>query len=146
MRRFAAEFIGSALLLATVIGSGIMGEALAGGNIAIALLANAIATGAILYVLIVALGPISGAHFNPVVTLVMLLRRAIGPRESAGYVAAQVGGAILGVWVAHVMFGEAVFQLSSRVRSGGAQWFSEIVAAFGWVMCPFLLQRKLAVR
>jgi glycerol uptake facilitator-like aquaporin len=115
-----------------------MGETLAGGNVAIALLANAIATGAILYVLIVALGPISGAHFNPVVTLVMLLQRAIGPRESAGYVAAQVGGAILGVLVAHLMFGEDVFQLSTRVRSGGAQWFSETVAAFGLLLTILL--------
>ncbi len=140
-RRFAAEALGSALLLATVIGSGIMGERLSGGNVALALLGNTLATGAMLVVLITMLGPISGAHFNPAVTAVFLLRREIAPGEAAGYALAQLAGGIAGVLIAHGMFDEAMFQLSTKVRSGPAQWLSESVAAFGLVLTILLTLR-----
>lgn len=132
-RRLAAEAIGTALLLAVVIGSGIMGERLAGGNVAIALLANTLATGAGLVVLISIFGPVSGAHLNPAVTLVFLLRREIGPRDGAAYIAVQIAGAIAGVWLAHLMFAEPVFQISTTMRGGAAQGLSESVATFGLV-------------
>lgn len=132
-RRLAAEALGTGLLLATVVGSGIMAERLAGGSVAIALLGNTIPTGAILAVLITALGPISGAHFNPAVTLVFALRGALPRSEAMRYVACQIGGGVLGVWVAHVMFDIAVLQTSLTERTGGAQWFSEAVATFGLV-------------
>ena len=132
-RRYTAEFIGTALLLATVVGSGIMAEALAGGNVAIALLGNTLPTGAILVVLITMLGPISGAHFNPAVTLVFLLRGEISARDGVAYVITQVIGGLIGVWAAHVMFDASVFQFSAKIRSGGAQWFAEGVATFGLV-------------
>jgi glycerol uptake facilitator-like aquaporin len=132
-RRVVAEAIGSALLLATVVGSGIMGERLAGGNGAIALLANTLATGAGLVALILTFGPISGAHFNPVVTLVEAFRRALPWREVPAYLVAQVGGAFLGVLAAHTMFGEGALAASTHVRAGGAQAFSEVVATFGLV-------------
>jgi glycerol uptake facilitator-like aquaporin len=132
-RKYTAEFIGTALLLATVVGSGIMAEALAGGNVAIALLGNTLPTGAILVVLITMLGPISGAHFNPAVTLVFILRREINARDGVAYVIAQVIGGLIGVWAAHVMFDTSVFQFSAKIRSGGAQWFAEGVATFGLV-------------
>jgi glycerol uptake facilitator-like aquaporin len=130
-RRVASEGIGTALLLASVVGSGIMGEQLAGGNVAIALLANAIATGATLVALILTFGPISGGHFNPAVTLADATQGGIAWRDVPAYLAAQLGGAIAGVWVAHLMFGEAVFQLSMHGRAGGAQLFSEFIATFG---------------
>lgn len=130
-RRLAAEALGSALLLAVVVGSGIMGERLAGGNAALALLANSIATGAALVVLIWMFGPISGAHFNPAVTMVATLRREIEWRSALASIPAQIAGAIIGVWVAHAMFGEPVLQLSTRLRSGGGQAFAEGVATFG---------------
>ena len=133
-RRLIAEGLGTALLLAIVIGSGIMGERLAGGNTAIALLGNTLATGAGLVVLITIFGPLSGAHFNPAVTLVFALRRDIDWREAAGYVAAQTAGAVLGVWLAHLMFAEPVFQLSSKLREGPAQGLSEAVATFGLIV------------
>ena len=132
-RRLVAEGLGTALLLAIVIGSGIMGERLAGGNVAIALLGNTLATGAGLVVLITMFGPLSGAHFNPAVTLVFAIRREIGARTAAAYVAVQIVGAILGVWAAHLMFGEAVFQVSTKLRDGPAQAFSEGVATFGLI-------------
>ena len=132
-RRFVAELTGTAILLATVIGSGIMGQSLAGGNMAIALLANAIATGAMLFVLITMLGPISGAHFNPAVTLVFALRQEISFRDAAVYTLAQVIGGLIGVFAAHLMFAQPVLQLSTTARTGGAQWFSECIAAFGLV-------------
>ena len=132
-QKYAAEFIGTAFLLATVVGSGIMAEALAGGNVAIALLGNTIPTGAILVVLITMLGPISGAHFNPAVTLVFWLRKEISTRESAVYCAVQVIGGIIGVWAAHLMFDESLLQLSSKARTGGDQWFAEFIATFGLV-------------
>ena len=132
-RKLFAEFLGTALLLAIVIGSGIMGESLAGGNIAVALLGNTLATGAGLVVLITVFGPISGAHFNPIVTLVFAARRDIGMGLALGYVVAQVTGAVAGVWAAHEMFGQAIFQVSTRLRDGPAQAFSEGVATFGLI-------------
>lgn len=131
--RLAAEFIGTAFLLATVVGSGIMAERLSGGNVALALLANAIATGAILYVLITALGPLSGAHFNPAVTLAFALRREVAGAVALAYVGAQVAGGLIGAWTAHLMFEDAVIQFSTTVRTGPAQWFAEAVATFGLV-------------
>lgn len=132
-RRCVAEGLGTALLLAVVIGSGIMGERLSGGNVAIALLANAVATGTGLVVLIEIFGPISDAHFNPAVTLVFLLRREIGAKAAGAYVAVQIMGAILGVWLAHAMFAESILQISAKLRNGPAQGLSEIVATFGLV-------------
>jgi glycerol uptake facilitator-like aquaporin len=130
-RRVAAEAIGTALLLATVVGSGIMGERLCGGNVAIALLANTIATGAGLVALILTFGPISGAHFNPAVTLADATQGGIAWRDVPAYLAAQLAGAFAGVAAAHGMFGEPVFFASQHVRTGMAQWFSEFVATFG---------------
>jgi glycerol uptake facilitator-like aquaporin len=132
-RRIAAEFIGTALLLAIVVGSGIMGERLAAGNAAVALLGNTIATGAGLIVLIHIFGPVSGAHFNPAVTLAMLIRREITPRMAASYTGAQMAGAIIGVWVAHAMFAEPVLQISHKARDGLAQGLAEAVATFGLI-------------
>lgn len=132
-RRIVAEALGTAMLLAIVVGSGIMGERLAGGNDAIALLGNTIATGAGLVVLIQMFGPISGAHFNPVVTLAALLQTQIGARIALLYAASQFAGAILGVWVAHLMFAEPVLQVSAKLREGPAQGFAEAVATFGLI-------------
>jgi glycerol uptake facilitator-like aquaporin len=140
-QRFAAEFIGTAMLLATVIGSGIMGERLAGGNVAIALLGNTIPTGAILIVLITMLGPISGAHFNPAVTAVFAIKGEISSSEAFGYVVAQVLGGIVGVLAAHAMFDETLLQIATKVRAGPSQWFSEWVAAFGLVLTILLTLR-----
>jgi glycerol uptake facilitator-like aquaporin len=132
-RRIAAEGVGTALLLAVVVGSGIMGQRLAGGNDAIALLGNTIATGAGLVVLIHMFGPVSGAHFNPAVTLAMVMRREIAWRTALLYVAAQFTGAVAGVWIAHAMFAEPLLQISTRLRDGPAQGFSEGVATFGLI-------------
>ncbi|MCY4144165.1 MAG: aquaporin family protein [Gammaproteobacteria bacterium] len=129
--RLTAEFLGTLFLLAGVVGSGIMGENLADGNVAIALLANTVATGAILAVLIVVIGPLSGAHFNPAVTVVFLMRREIGAWMALGYIAAQISGGICGTWLAHAMFELEVIQTSSTSRSGGAQALAEVVATFG---------------
>lgn len=133
-RALLAEFIGTALLLATVVGSGIMGESLAAGNAAVALLANAGATAAMLYVLIATLGPFSGAHFNPAVTLVLRFRRELRSRETAAYVATQLLAAVAGVVLAHAMFGQALLQPGTHARTGGAQWLSEGVATFGLLL------------
>ena len=133
-RRLASEAVGTALLLAAVIGSGIMGERLSGGNAAITLLANALATGTTLVVLILSLGPVSGAHFNPVVTLATASQGALPWKEVPGYVAGQVAGAFAGVAAAHAMFGEPLFFLSRHVRSGPAQLWSEVVATFGLLL------------
>ena len=132
-RRLVAEALGTALLLAVVIGSGIMAERLAGGNVAIALLANTIATGAGLVALILMFGAISGAHFNPAVTLSQAWQRNMPAAEVLPYIAVQVGGAFAGVAAAHGMFGEALFFASEHVRSGPAQWWSEFIATFGLV-------------
>ena len=136
-RNLFAEGLGTFFLLVGVVGSGIMGAALSGGNLAVALLANAIATGCVLYVLITTLGPISGAHFNPAVTLAFLLRREIGARAAAGYAAAQVAGAVLGVWAAHLMFDLPLLQLSGTARGGAGQWLSEGIATFGLLFVIF---------
>jgi len=131
VRKLVAEGLGTAFLLAAVVGSGIMGERLAGGNVAVALLANTLATGAMLVCLILTFGPISGAHFNPAVTLADAWQGGSPWREVPGYIAAQVAGAFIGVFSAHLMFGEAVLQVSTHVRSGPAQLFSEFVATAG---------------
>jgi glycerol uptake facilitator-like aquaporin len=130
-RRTAAEYLGTLFLVATVVGSGIMGERLAGGNVAIALLANTLGTGAALVALILAFGPISGAHLNPVVTLADAMESGIAWREAPYYILAQVSGGICGAIAAHLMFGLDVVSLSRHARSGPAQLFSEFVATFG---------------
>ena len=137
MKRLLAEALGTGFLLATVVGSGIMAEALAGGNVAIALLGNTIPTGAILVVLITIFGPVSGAHFNPAVTFAFWLRREIQGREAILFVGVQIIAGILGVWAAHLMFAETVFQFSTKDRTGGSQWFSEAVATYGLVLIIF---------
>jgi len=133
MQRLTAEALGTAALLATVVGSGIMGESLADGNVAIALLGNTLPTGAILFVLITALGPISGAHFNPAVSLVFWLRGELVAHEALAYITMQIVGGVLGVWCAHLMFDETLWQLSSKVRTGPDQWLAEMVATFGLI-------------
>ena len=133
-RRITAEALGTALLLATIIGSGIMAQRLAGGNGAIALLCNTIPTGAILVVLITIFGPVSGAHFNPVVSLVFALRRSLAWPELGPYIVAQLIGACLGAWLAHAMFELPIWQFSTTLRSGSGQWIAEGVATFGLVL------------
>lgn len=134
LRRLFSEALGTFFLLATVVGSGIMAETLAGGNVALALLGNTIPTGAILVVLILVFGPISGAHFNPAVTLTFLLRKEIDEVEAGLFVLFQVLGGIAGVMAAHAMFDVSIFQTSTHARTGGAQWFAEFIATFGLVM------------
>ena len=133
-RKLTAEAIGTAFLLATVVGSGIMAETLAGGNVAIALLGNTIPTGAILVVLITMLGPISGAHFNPAVTLAFLVRRNITAALAGLYVLSQVVGGIAGVIAAHTMFDQSLLQASQTIRTGPPQWVAEAVATFGLIL------------
>ncbi|MGH6623636.1 MAG: aquaporin, partial [Burkholderiaceae bacterium] len=133
-QRLLAEAIGTMLLLAVVIGSGIMGERLAGGNVAIALLANSLATVGGLYILIEVFGPISGAHFNPAVTAVMSLRGQLAAAEACGYIAAQIVGAVLGAWLAHAMFDVQIIQWSTKLRSGWGQWIAEAVATAGLLL------------
>lgn len=132
-RRLFAEWLGTLFLLATVVGSGIMAERLAGGNVAIALLGNTIPTGAILAVLILVFGPISGAHFNPAVTLAFAIRKEISVKDSSFYVAVQIVGGIMGVLVAHLMFENPLLDPSTQSRTGISQWISEFVATFGLV-------------
>ena len=141
-RRALAEGLGTALLLAAVVGSGIMGERLAAGNNAVALLANSIATGLALFALIVAFGPRSGAHFNPVVTVLLALRRDVQRADIAPYLAAQFVGAILGVLLAHAMFDLPLLQTSIRERASVGQWISEIAATFGLVFVVLSSQRS----
>jgi glycerol uptake facilitator-like aquaporin len=141
-RRFVAEFVGTALLLAAVVGSGIMGARLSGGNVAIALLANAIATGASLVALILTFGPVSGAHFNPAVTLADATQGGIPWRVTPVYLVAQITGALAGVFAAHLMFGEPLLQVSQHARSGTAQAFSEFVATFGLIAVIWGCARK----
>ena len=136
-RRAFAEWLGTAFLLAAVVGSGIMAEKLAGGNGALALLCNTLPTGAILVVLILTFGPLSGAHFNPAVTLAFALRGELPWSIAAVYIAAQVAGAIIGVWVAHLMFELPLWQLSITVRTGAGQWLAEAVATFGLLLTIF---------
>ena len=140
-RRLAAEFIGTLLLLATVVGSGIMGEQLADGNDAIALLGNTIATGAILVVLILMFGALSGAHFNPAVTLAFLLRREISLGAAVPYWVVQVAGGLAGMALAHGMFDQPIWQFSTNARSGAGQWLAEAVATFGLVATILAVSR-----
>lgn len=133
-RKLAAEALGSALLFATVIGSGIMAAALAGGNDAVALLGNTLATVAMLFVLITMLGPVSGAQFNPAVTLVMALRRDLAWRDAGLYVLAQLGGGFVGVLLSHAMFDLPLLQLATKVRTGPGQWLAEGVASFALLL------------
>jgi glycerol uptake facilitator-like aquaporin len=133
-RRLMAEALGTAVLVATVVGSGIMAERLASGNMALALLGNTLPTGAILVVLITIFGGISGAHFNPAVSLIFWLRREIAVRDLIGYAGVQILGGVLGTLAAHAMFGDALFQFSAKARSGPSQWFSEGVATFGLLL------------
>jgi glycerol uptake facilitator-like aquaporin len=137
LRSYAAEALGTGLLLATVVGSGIMAEELAGGNVAIALLGNTIPTGAMLFVLITLLGPISGAHFNPAVSLAMCLTNRMSWSQLAPFSACQIIGGIIGVWIAHAMFDLPIFDVSTKVRSGVGQWISEAVASFGLLITIF---------
>jgi len=134
IRRLTAEFLGTALLLVAVVGSGIMAERLAGGNIAIALLANALATGAALVVLITIFAPLSGAHFNPCVTLYAGLRGQMAWRVAATYIPTQFAAAIAGVWLAHAMFATPVWEVSTHLRDGPAQWLAEALATFGLLL------------
>ena len=136
-RRAIAEALGTGLLLAAVVGSGIMAQRLAGGNIALALLCNTIATGAVLTVLILIFAPLSGAHFNPVVSAAFAIRRDLAWTDAVLYIAAQVAGGIIGVWVAHLMFDLSPLQLSQTVRTGPGQWLSEAVATFGLLLTIF---------
>lgn len=148
--RIAAEFLGTAFLLAAVVGSGIMGESLAGGNVAIALLANTLATGAILVVLILVFGPISGGHFNPVVTVSLAAGRIFAWRDVPIYLGAQFAGAFAGVMTAHLMFGSPIFSISVHARHGIPQMWSEFVATFGllcvvWASIRFRIPAAYAV-
>ncbi len=140
--KFFAEFFGTAFLLMIVVGSGIMGETLAAGNEAIALLANSLATGAGLFVLIQNLGPISGANFNPVVSLIETLWGRLDRKSLVLYWIAQFSGAVIGVWIAHAMFNQEIFQLSVKVRHGSHLWISEVVATFGLICTIALSGRK----
>ncbi|HEY1707651.1 MAG TPA: MIP/aquaporin family protein [Rhizomicrobium sp.] len=133
-RRLSAEALGSALLLTAVVGSGVMAERLSGGNDALALLCNTVATGAALTVLISVFAPLSGAHFNPTVTLYFALRREIGWRDGACYAAVQIAAAIAGVWLAHAMFAMPIAEISHKLRDGPGQWLSEFVATFGLLL------------
>lgn len=138
MHKLGAEFLGTLFLVATVVGSGIMAEDLSGGNTGLALLANTIATGAILYVIISMFGPISGAHFNPVVSLVMATKGALRWPDAGGYIIAQIIGGIMGAWIAHFMFDLDILQYSMKSRSGISQYGSEVVASFGLLLTVLL--------
>ncbi len=136
-RRLVSEGLGTALLLAAVVGSGIMAQRLSGGNEALALLCNTIATGAILCVLILVFGPLSGAHFNPAVSIAFALRRELPWAEAATYTAVQIAGGVIGVWAAHLMFELPLWQVSLTVRTGAGQWLAEFVATFGLLLTIF---------
>lgn len=140
-RRLLAEWLGTAFLLATVVGSGIMAQNLAAGNIALALLCNSLATGAILAVLILIFGPISGAHFNPAVSLAAMMRGELERADAASYALAQITGALAGVLAAHLMFALPVMQVSTHLRSGAGQWLSEAIATFGLLLTILGCQR-----
>ncbi|MBE7210100.1 MAG: aquaporin family protein [Gluconacetobacter diazotrophicus] len=134
-RRLLSEALGSAILFGTVIGSGVMGQRLSPGNAAVALLGNTLATGAILFVLVTVLAPISGAHMNPAVSLVAVLRRDLSRHDLLPYVAVQLAGGLVGVWIAHAMFAMPIMELSTRARTGPGQWLGEFVASFGLILC-----------
>ena len=140
-REVFSEALGSFFLFTAVIGSGVMAESLSGGNVGIALLANTIATGAILYVLIAMLGPISGAHFNPAVTLAFWVRREIGLSKAIGFIIAQICGGAIGAFAAHLMFDLPILQFSTKARAGIGQWTGEFVATYGLVLTILLLVR-----
>jgi glycerol uptake facilitator-like aquaporin len=133
-RRLVCEGLGAAFLLAAVVGSGIMAQKLSGGNVALALLGNTLPTGAILVVLILVFGPLSGAHFNPAVSVAFALRRELRWPDAAAYIAVQVIGGVVGVWTAHLMFELPVWQVSLNARTGAAQWLAEFVATFGLLL------------
>lgn len=137
LQKLASEFLGAAFLLATISGSGIMADMLSGGNIGLALLAHSICVGAILYVLITMLAPISGGHFNPAVTLAFFLRKEIVASMGCIYVVVQISGAISGVWLSHVMFEQEILQIGTKIRTGYGQFFGEVVATFGLVFIVF---------
>ncbi|MGC6517377.1 MAG: aquaporin [Candidatus Puniceispirillaceae bacterium] len=141
-QQYASECIGTLLLVCTVVGSGIMADSLSAGNEGIALLGNTIATGAILVVLITLFGPLSGAHFNPVVTMVMACQKEMRPKAAALYIIAQITGGMIGTWLAHAMFDTSLFQLSVKDRSGLPQYGAEIVATFG-LLLVILIARKV---
>jgi glycerol uptake facilitator-like aquaporin len=141
-RKLAAEFLGTAALLAMVVGSGIAGERLAGGNVALALLVNAVSSATGLVVLILAFGPVSGAHFNPAVSLSQAMSGALRWRALPAYVLAQVSGAVVGVVAAHAMFGEVLLETSSHVRTGHALWWSELIATVGLVLTIAAVSRS----
>lgn len=141
IRRLWAEALGSFFLFATVVGSGIMAESLAGGNVAVALIGNTLATAAMLYVLITMLGPVSGAHFNPAVSLVMRLRGDCCWKGLAATIVVQISAGVLGVWAAHAMFGQPVIQISQQLRDGLGQWLGEFIATFGLLMTILLTVR-----
>jgi glycerol uptake facilitator-like aquaporin len=134
VRRVVCEGLGTAFLLAAVVGSGIMAQTLAGGNVALALLCNTLATGAILTVLILMFGPLSGAHFNPAVSIAFALRRELPWMDAAAYMAVQIIGGVIGVWTAHLMFDLPVWQVSLNMRTGAGQWLAELVATFGLLL------------
>jgi glycerol uptake facilitator-like aquaporin len=136
-QRLAAEALGTAFLLAAVVGSGIMAQRLSGGNVALALLGNTLPTGAMLAVLILIFGPVSGAHFNPAVSLVFALRRQLPWLDAGAYVAVQILGGVLGVWAAHLMFELPIWQIAGTVRSGGSQWLAEFIATLGLMLTIF---------
>ncbi|MBL1405859.1 MAG: aquaporin family protein [Rhizobiales bacterium] len=142
--KLLAEFLGTAMLLATVVGSGIMAENLADGNMAIALLGNTIPTGAILFVIITMFGPISGAHFNPAVTIAFALRKDFNVKEVLPYIVVQIVAGIIGVWAANFMFDLEVLQFSQKIRSSQGQWFSEGVATFGLLIAIFFTLKSKA--
>ena len=144
-RRIFSEWLGTAFLLAAIVGSGIMAQKLAGGNVALGLLCNTIPTGAILAVLILIFGPLSGAHFNPVVSIAFVLRHELPWSIAAGYIAAQIIGAVVGVWAAHLMFELPVWQFSITSRAGAGQWFAEAVATFGLLLTIFGCAAKTPV-
>ncbi len=142
-RRLGAEFLGTAFLLATIAGSGIMGESLAAGQAGAALLPHSLAIGAILFVMITLLGPVSGGHFNPAVSFAFVLRGEIGRRDAALYIATQIIAGIIGVWIAHLMFDLSILQTSAKARTGIGQWSAELIATFGLV---FTILAGLKVR
>jgi glycerol uptake facilitator-like aquaporin len=137
VKRLVAELLGTAFLLAAVVGSGIMAARLAGGNGALALLCNTLPTGAILAVLILTFGPVSGAHFNPAVSIALALRREVMWRYALAYIVAQIAGAVIGVWAAHLMFELPLWQMSVHARTGPGQWFAEAIATFGLLLTIF---------
>jgi glycerol uptake facilitator-like aquaporin len=136
-RRVFCEGLGTAFLLAAVVGSGIMAQRLSGGNAALALLGNTLPTGAILAVLILVFGPLSGAHLNPAVSVALAIRRTLPWLDTAAYIAAQIGGGLLGVWIAHLMFDLPLWQVSATTRTGAGQWLAEFVATFGLLLTIF---------